>query len=147
MAISTHPITPASASGVVSYSVSQHARNALETLLQASPSELPIEFFRYVQGVVFDSQSTTGDSVCLPCPLRQQEACAALKALEGCALAAIADLQRRERRRQITVKLERVACFLLSAYITTLDGLDKSNPKISGRLPGWYFFCVLDAVY
>ncbi|TGJ80328.1 hypothetical protein E0Z10_g8444 [Xylaria hypoxylon] len=118
-----------------SYSVSSNARRAVEILLRATESELPAEFSRYVQDVVFDSRSTTGDSVCLPCPLRQQEACAGLKALEGCAVAAIADIQRKERRRKITVNLERVTCFLMSAYITTLDGLDKSNPKISRRLP------------
>ncbi|KAI0184689.1 CAIB/BAIF family enzyme [Xylaria flabelliformis] len=87
--------------------------------------------------VVFDGRSTTGDSVCFPCPLRQQEACAALKALEGCAVAAIADLQRKECCRKIIINLEQVTCFLMSAYITTLDGLDKSNPKIRDRLPGW----------
>ncbi|KAI0166415.1 CoA-transferase family III [Xylariaceae sp. FL1272] len=67
--------------------------------------------------------------------MRQQEACAALKALEGCAAAAVADLRRKERRRKITINLERVTCFLLSAYITTLDGIGKGNPKIGMRLP------------
>ncbi|KAI0486658.1 CoA-transferase family III [Xylaria cf. heliscus] len=118
-----------------SYSVSSNANRAMNVLLQASQSELPIEVFQYAEDVVFDSRSTTGDSVCFPCPLRQQEACAALKALEGCAVAAIADLQRKGRRREIVVNLEQVTCFLMSAYITTLDGLDKFNPKIGHRLP------------
>ncbi|RYC58362.1 hypothetical protein CHU98_g7847 [Xylaria longipes] len=93
MTINQQPPTPAVASREASYSVSNNANRALKILLQASQSELPIEFFPYAQDVVFDSRSTTGDSVCFPCPLRQQEACAALKALEGCAVAAIADLQ------------------------------------------------------
>ncbi|KAI0460667.1 CoA-transferase family III [Xylaria acuta] len=135
MTISQQPPTAAVAPQEASYSVSNNANRALKILLQASQSELPIEFFQYAQDVVFDSRSTTGDSVCLPCPLRQQEACAALKALEGCAVAAIADLRRKERRREIVVNLEQVTCFLMSAYITTLDGLDKSNQKISHRLP------------
>ncbi|KAI3336883.1 CoA-transferase family III [Xylariaceae sp. AK1471] len=147
MAISTQPLTPVFATGEASYSVGEHARHALKTLLQASPSELPVEFFRYVQDVVFDNYSITGDSVCLPCPLRQQEACAALKALEGCAVAAIADLQRKEGRRKITVNVERVTCFLLSAYITTLDGLGKSNPKISRRLPDTDLHCAQSILY
>ncbi|KAF2972864.1 hypothetical protein GQX73_g817 [Xylaria multiplex] len=135
MTISKQPPTPVTAPRETSYSVSRHARHAVEILLQATESELPAECCRYVQDVVFDGYSATGDSVCLPCPLRQQEACAGLKALEGCVVAAIAGLQRKERRRKITVNLERVTCFLMSAYITTLDGLDKSNPNISGRLP------------
>lgn len=120
----------------VSYSVKANARRALETLVEISQSEIPVEFSQYVADVVFDSRSATGDSVCLPCPLQQQEAGAGLRGLEGCAVAAIADLQRREQRRKITINLERVTCSLMSAYITTLDGLDKSNPKISHRLPG-----------
>lgn len=134
MAIGQHSPIPAPAPREPPYSVGHNARCAIEVLLQASRSELPAEFSRYIEGVQFTS-SVTGNSVCLPCPLRQQEACAALKALEGCAVAAIADLQRKEPRRRITVNLERVACFLMSAYITTLDGLDKSNPKINTRLP------------
>ncbi|KAI1823565.1 CoA-transferase family III [Xylaria intraflava] len=129
------PSTPSPLSEEAPYSVSKNVHDAIEIFLQASRSELPAEFCQYIHDVEFDGRSTTGDSVCLPCPLRQQEACAALKALEGCGVAAIADLQRKEDCRKITVNLERVTCYLMSAYITTLDGLDKSNPKISSRLP------------
>ncbi|KAI1743779.1 CoA-transferase family III [Xylaria scruposa] len=135
MTINQQPPTLPVAPREACYSVSNNANRALKILLQASQSELPAEFFRYSKDVVFDGRSTTGDSVCFPCPLRQQEACAALKALEGCAVAAIADLQRKECRREIVVNLEQVTCFLMSAYITTLDGLDKSNSKIRDRLP------------
>lgn len=136
MTIGRQPLTPEPTPGGFSYSVGENARRALEILLRASQPDLPIEFMRHVRDVAFVHGPAAGDSVCLPCPLRQQEACAALKALEGCAVAAIADLQRQERRREITVNLGRVTCFLMSAYITTLDGLDKSDPKISHRLPG-----------
>ncbi len=145
MTINQHPPTPTPREA--SYSVSSNARRALEILLQASQLEIPAEFSQYVGDVVFDSRSATGDSACLPCPLRQQEACAGLKGLEGCAMAAIADLQHKECRRKITVNLERVTCFLMSAYITTLDGLDKSSPKISHRLPGSYSFFAPGDVY
>ncbi|KAI1426073.1 CoA-transferase family III [Xylaria sp. FL1777] len=135
MTIDQHPPTLTPTPRDASYSVSSNARRAIEILLQASQSEIPAEFFRYGGDVIFDTGSATGDSVCLPCPLRQQEACAGLKGLEGCAVAAIADLQYKESGRKITVNLERVTCFLMSAYITTIDGLDKSNPKVSHRLP------------
>lgn len=137
------PLTPKPAPEHVPYSVGENARHALQILLRASQPDLPAEFMRHVQDVVFVHGPAAGDSVCLPCPLRQQEACAALKALEGCAIAAIADLQLKEHRKEITVNLGRVTCFLMSAYITTLDGLDKSDPKISHRLPG---LCPLSAL-
>jgi len=141
--------SPASLTGGVSYSVSHNASQALELLFRVSSSELPVEFAQYVQDVVFEARSATGDSASFPCPLRQQEACAALKALEGCAVSAVADLPTpgKEPRRKITIDLERVACYLMSAYITTLDDLDKSNPKISRRLPGWFAFFLIRAVY
>ncbi|KAI0402690.1 CoA-transferase family III [Xylaria palmicola] len=135
MTIDQPPPPTAPPPNKASYSVSNNASRAMGALLRAAQPELPAEFFRFAQDVVFESSSTTGDSVCLPCPLRQQEACAALKALEGCAVAAIVDIQRKQRHGEIAVNLERVTCFLMSAYLTTLDGLDKTNPKISHRLP------------
>jgi hypothetical protein len=141
--------SPASSTGEISYSVSRNASQALKLLFRVSSSELPVEFAQYVQDVVFEARSATGDSASFPSPLRQQEACAALKALEGCAVSAIANLSApgKKPRRKITIDLERVACYLMSAYITTLDDLDKSNPKISRRLPGWFAFFALCAVY
>ncbi|KAI1500442.1 CoA-transferase family III [Biscogniauxia marginata] len=121
--------------GIRPYSVARGADGALETLLQSSKSELPAEFLHYVQSVIFTKPSLTADTVCFPCPLLQQETCAALKALEGCATAAIANLRCSKPRRNIVVNLERVTCFLMSAYITNIDGLDKFNPKIRLRLP------------
>ncbi|KAI1319390.1 CoA-transferase family III [Xylariaceae sp. FL0255] len=135
MAVDRHPISSMPTNEKAPYSVSQNAQRALNALFRLSQPEIPAEFVRHAQDVVFEKQSAIGDSVCIPCPLLEQEALAAIKALEGCAVAAIADLQRKERRRKITVNMERVTCFLMSAYLTTLDGLDKSNPKISRRLP------------
>ncbi|CAJ2509834.1 Uu.00g057340.m01.CDS01 [Anthostomella pinea] len=135
MAIGRTAMNPSVQSGTVPYSVGLAANDALDTLLQSSESELPTEFLRYVQDVIFDSPSVDGNSVCLPCPMRQQEACAALKALEGCAAAAIAGLRERKNKTDISINLERVTCFLMSAYIANLDGLDKCNPKIRFRLP------------
>ncbi|KAI1812149.1 CoA-transferase family III [Poronia punctata] len=122
-------------SAASSYSVGRCASEALKILLEASSSELPVEFAQYAQDVVFEARSPTGDSPCFPCPMRQQEACAALKAIEGCAISAIANLPGKARHRRIKVDLERAACFLMSAYITTLDDLDKSHPDILQRLP------------
>ncbi|KAI1414684.1 CAIB/BAIF family enzyme [Hypoxylon sp. FL1857] len=97
--------------------------------------ELPKAFLESVEQVMFLKYSRTGDTVCFPCPLREQETVAALKALEGCAAAAIADIRGTARERAISVTLERVTSFLMSTYITNIDGLDKCNPKSKERIP------------
>ncbi|KAI5928579.1 CoA-transferase family III [Camillea tinctor] len=137
MAVKENTIHAPEKGGIEPYSVGQGAQTALKALLQSSRSELPAEFLRYVEDVIFAKPSLTADTVCLPCPLLQQETCAALKALEGCATAAIANLRRskNDEKRDIVVNLERVTCFLMSAYITNIDGLDKCNPKTRMRLP------------
>ncbi|OTB08589.1 hypothetical protein M426DRAFT_71014 [Hypoxylon sp. CI-4A] len=117
------------------YSVGKGAKDAFEHLCRSIKPELPNEFLRRAESVEFLSYSHTGDSVCFPCPLREQEALAALKAMEGCAAAAIADIRGPKYERAINVILERVACFLMSTYITNLDGLDKCSSGIKKRIP------------
>ena len=73
---------------------------------------------------------------CVSVVLCEQEAVAALKALEGCAAAAIAGIRGANSEGEISVTLERVTSFLMSAYITNIDGLDKCNPKTKERIPG-----------
>ncbi|KAH9900609.1 CoA-transferase family III [Xylariomycetidae sp. FL2044] len=126
---------PSSSGGRGRYTVSQGAKDAFDCIVQSSNSELPTEFLHYVQDAVFSKRTYVADAVCFPCPLREQEALAALKALEGCVAAAVADLRCQAPRRQIAVDLELVTCFLMSAYITSIDGLDKCNPKTQHRLP------------
>ncbi|KAL7626306.1 hypothetical protein AAE478_003077 [Parahypoxylon ruwenzoriense] len=135
MTVKQPKTVPPTTVGPGSRSVSEGAKDAFKTLWQSIKAELPREFLRYVGHVIFSSYSQTGDVVCFPCPLREQEAVAALKALEGCAAAAIADIRRTKRERIINVTLERVASFLMSAYITNIDGLDKCNTKIKERIP------------
>ncbi|KAI1335515.1 CoA-transferase family III [Xylariaceae sp. FL0016] len=95
------------------YSVGQEASNALLSLYHFFVTQLPAQFLHYMQDAVFEDTSTTETDLCLPCPLRQQEA-----------------YIQKESRRSVEMKLDRVACFLISAYITNLDGLDKCDPKI-----------------
>ncbi|KAI2630995.1 CoA-transferase family III [Hypoxylon sp. NC1633] len=117
------------------FSVSEGAKDVLKQLCKSTKTELPSQFLQYVNSVMFSTYSHSGDSVCFPCPLREQETVGALKALEGCAAAAIADIRGTKRERLISVSLERVTSFLMSAYITNIDGLDKCNPRIKERIP------------
>ncbi|KAI1766351.1 CoA-transferase family III [Hypoxylon sp. FL1150] len=116
-------------------SVSEGSRDAFTHLWKSTETEVPNEFLQYVDRVVFRKSTVSGDAVCFPCPLRQQEAVAALKALEGCAAAAIADVRGPKQEREISVALENVASFLMSTYITNIDGLDKCDPRAKERIP------------
>lgn len=127
-----------SGSGDSSYSVSKGATDALKQLLLLSGTFLPECVFHHTQNVVF-KPSSKGDGVYFPTPLKEQEATAAIKGLEGCMVAALADLRfGSNRRRLINVDLDKVACFLMSAYLTTIDGMDKTNPLSKAKIPGWY---------
>lgn len=118
------------------YSVSEGSRDAFRLLWKSVETEIPDEFLQHVDRVVFRKYSDLGDAICFPCPLREQEAVAALKALEGCAAAAIANIRGFRREREISVTLEHVASLLMSTYITNIDGLDKCSPEAKKRIPG-----------
>jgi hypothetical protein len=95
---------------------------------------------RYISNVVFNSPLSKRDATVFPCPLKEQEAVAAIKALEGCMAAAIADLQGGQfgqcQLRTVAVDMDRISCFLMSAYITSLDGMTKVDAGVKGKLIG-----------
>ncbi|KAK3692565.1 CoA-transferase family III [Podospora appendiculata] len=118
------------------YSVIDGASDALRALLTTCQKELPGAIFRHVHDVVFTTTSPNGDVVHFPTPLREQDVAVAIKALEACMIAAIANLQHGVRgRKSIEVDLDRTSCFLMSAYLCTIDGMDKANPKAKSRIP------------
>lgn len=128
---------PRDAPSPAEYSISNGAHAALRALVAACRLQLPRAFEQYVDAVSFSSSSPIGDQPCIPCPLREEECASALKALEGCAAAALADLRYGTKQgRAIGVDSLKTTAFLMSAYITTLDGMDKTHPKIKYRLPG-----------
>lgn len=108
---------------------------ALKSLLAACSHQLPGAFLHHLANVEFSAPTTSSDEVCFPCPLREQEAIAAIKALEACAAAAIADLRFGPQVRAIEVDLAKTTCFLMSAYLATIDGMDKANPRVKGKVP------------
>jgi hypothetical protein len=131
----THSLTPSSSS---CYSVVDGAYSVLDKFVSVCRSELPPEFDQHIEHVNFSVQCVSSDTICLPCPLKEQETGSALKALEGCAAAAVADLRFGKQQRSVNVDVGRVTCFFMSAYITTLDGMSKIDPKIKLRIPGWF---------
>ncbi|KAK3365395.1 CoA-transferase family III [Podospora didyma] len=121
-----------------SYSVVAGSAQALQSLWAACESQLPNDF-RHVDGVVFTSTCPNGDSIHFPTPFREQDAIAAIKALEACAAAGILDLQhghgRSVGRRKIQVDIDKASCFLMSAYLTTVDGMGKAHPGVGSKVP------------
>ena len=80
--------------------------------------------------------ATDGAQIYFPCPFKETEAAVALKTIEACAVAAIADLRYGEQRRKIEVNLEQTATFLFSTYIATIAGLGKQDPNVKSKLKG-----------
>ncbi|KAK3901246.1 CoA-transferase family III domain-containing protein [Staphylotrichum tortipilum] len=118
------------------YSVAAGARDALRNLAAALGEELSEDIMKLTGTVELTAASEKGDFVHFPTPLRAQEAVAAIKAVEGCAAAAIAKLRYGQgKSRRVQVDLDKVSAFLMSAYITTLDGMDKTHPEIKERIP------------
>lgn len=109
---------------------------ALHALVASCQGQLPPELLPYIQKVYFTSLFGDDDVLYFPCPFKAREAVSALKALEGCAAAAIADLRYGRAPRFIEVDLDRTACFLMSAYVTTIDGLDKGHEDVKSLLVG-----------
>ncbi|OLN94012.1 Formyl-CoA:oxalate CoA-transferase [Colletotrichum chlorophyti] len=116
------------------YSVKEGSEGALASLITACQRQLPAEFVEHLRNVAFTTP--LGDAVFFPCPLKEQEATASIKALEGMAAAAIADLRYGfQPRRKIEIDVARTACFLISAYLTTIDGMDKGHPNVKSKVP------------
>ncbi|KAL2181789.1 CoA-transferase family III domain-containing protein [Thermothelomyces heterothallicus CBS 202.75] len=117
------------------HSVAAGAREALQKLCTICSGELPAALLPFAETVEVTSATEKGDEVHFPTPLREQEAAAAIKALEACAAAAIAKLRYGTESKRIRIDADRVSAFLMSAYLTTLDGMDKSDPRIKDRIP------------
>jgi hypothetical protein len=122
------------------HSIAAGTQAALQKLCTTSLGELPGAVLAFTETVDVTSTPGKGDEVYFPTPLREQEATAAIKALEACAAAAIAKIRYGTETNKIQVDTDKVSAFLMSAYLTTLDGIDKPDPRIKGRIPGEYPF-------
>ncbi len=119
------------------YSVAAGTRDALHKLAASCAGELPEPILTFLENVEITSTSERGDAVHFPTPLREQETAAAIKALEASAVGAIAHLRYgTSSKSKIQVDLDKISAFLMSAYLTTLDGMDKADPRIKDKIPG-----------
>lgn len=123
------------ASSATTYSVVSGARQALKDLRSLVGDQLPPQVNFYLDRVSF-STCSDGHKIYFPCPFKENEAAAALKAVEAGVVAAISDLRYGAQKRKIDVNLEKTAGFLFSTYIATIGGLGKGDPGVRSKLKG-----------
>lgn len=114
------------------YCILEETRKVLKELLCLARGQIPQECLPLINQVDFKT-SNTGTPY-FPVPLRESEALTALKAVEAGVAASIADLIYGEKRRRIVVDIERATCFLFSAYLCTVCGMQKGEPKVKSCL-------------
>ena len=109
------------------YSTLDSTWKAIQTLIDAA--DLPWQVTELVQQTTFTNES----SPILPCPFRQLEAAAALKAIEAAVANAIGKI-RFGYEQDVTIDLQHATLFLLSAYLATVDGMGKQHPGVKEKL-------------
>jgi hypothetical protein len=117
------------------YSVITGSKHATNFLTKTAGNQLPPAILQHIKNVTL-ATVTDGTQIYFPCPFKETEAAVALKSIEACAVAAIADLRYGEQKRKIEVNLEQTATFLFSTYIATIAGLGKQDPKVKSKLKG-----------
>lgn len=116
------------------YSMLKETEKTLETLIQLAKDQIPQECRRLITSVTFDTANT--GSPYFPCPFKETEAVAALKAVEAGIAASIANLIEGKRDRRLCVNLERASAFVFSAYLSTIAGMNKGNKRVTTILKG-----------
>ncbi|KAI9685799.1 MAG: hypothetical protein M1820_010738 [Bogoriella megaspora] len=115
-----------------SYSMLSETHRSLDYLLELAGEQIPHKIRNGIHNVHFSSKPNA--SPYFPCPLKETEAVSALKAVEGGVAAGIWELRSSNKPDSVSVDLERAACFLFSAYISTVDGLSKGDPAVKAKL-------------
>lgn len=115
------------------YSLQNGINSALQDLLHTIDDSVPVQVKNHLRKVVFEFEGH-GDGIGLPCPLKETEAITALKAVEASTVAAITDLRFGIDKRDIKISVERATCFLLAAYLSTVDGMGKGDPGVNSKL-------------
>ena len=111
------------------YQPTQEARRILSQILSGHDLKLgKIKF----NNVTFTSQS---EGIYFPIPFKETETSAALKAIEAGIVGELARLRYgTSTPPNITIQLEKVACFMSATYIASIDGNRKLDPKAKMRL-------------
>lgn len=115
-----------------SYSPTREAGRIFKFLFdQANQLNLPSATVKLKDRVNFSSST---DEIYFPIPFKETETMAALKAVEACVAAALADVRYGHQDRKIQISLEKATCFGFQAYLATLDGFGKLAPGVKSKL-------------
>lgn len=111
------------------YKPTQEARRILDQI--TSNHDLQIGNIKF-DNIIFKSRS---ENIYFPIPFKETETSAALKAIEAGLVAELSRIRYgTSSSPQITIHLEKVACFLFATYIASIDGFRKLDPKAKTRL-------------
>lgn len=111
------------------------AEHALGDLRSLVSDQIPPEAVYHLDRVSFVTCSDAR-TIYFPCPFKENEAAAALKAVEAAVVASIADLRYGAQTRNIEVNKEKTAAFLFSTYIATIGGMAKGDLGVKSKLKG-----------
>src|SRR5689334_48320 len=113
------------------YSPIREARRILRLLTTEYELKLP-------QGVINDDEiqlTSEQETIYFPIPFKETETTAALKALEASLASQLARLRYGPTfSGKVQIKLEKVAGFLFSTYLATIDGFSKFDSEAKKRL-------------
>jgi hypothetical protein len=115
----------------MTFSTLESTQSAIELLVEDPLLPIPPE----VKALVSRTTFTNASPPILPCPFRQLEAAAALKAIEGAAANAIGK-ERFGYEQDVSVDLQHATLFLFMAYLATVDGLRKQDKGVKAKLKG-----------
>lgn len=110
------------------YSMVEEAKRLLDLLL--SIVMLPPEIEQLRDTVNF---TASRQHPYFPIPFKETELGAALKAIEGCVVSALAG-----GRQQVTVDLQKTTAFMSQTYLATVDGYGKLDAECKRYLKGLY---------
>ena|ERR1700737_4746253 len=115
----------------MSYSTLDSTQQGISVLLEDPLLPIPPE----VKALVARTTFTNASPPVIPCPFRQLEAAAALKAIEGAVANAIGKL-RFGYEQDVSIDLQHTTLFLLMAYVATVDGQGKQDKRVKAKLKG-----------
>jgi hypothetical protein len=111
------------------YKPTREARRILDHIISSHDLKL--------NDIKFDNITFTNrtEDIYFPIPFKETETSAALKAIEAGLIAEISRMRYGTTTiPNITIQLEKVACFMFATYIASIDGFRKLDPKAKTKL-------------
>jgi hypothetical protein len=115
----------------MTYSTLESTKKAIQSLVEDPLLCIPSQ----VKSLLSRTTFTNDSAPILPCPFKQLEAAAALKAVEAATANAIGEIRFGEVQ-DVTIDLQHATLFLLMAYLATVDGFGKQDKGVKAKLKG-----------